>query len=257
MLTCRRAGNPWSILGLDPGASRDEIKRAFRERIRKAHPDAGGSAEQFKQVRDAYQAALQRSGLGTGTGGQSGQAAQQPEHAGWSINDFYKWRREQVREEREKWEDDSNFEDPRRWWAGGGDRQRSQQRASWSEDGSVRGRKAAAQRSRPRKPSYSERHFRDRHEDLSRLEWDHFLKGRNKADADEERKRAAAARGPRGKRRHRALDEKDDEGPVDPITGHRTVATLKGSVRVPVFKAPEGGLYYVSPLTSKKVSLPS
>lgn len=33
----------WQVLGVDQNASRDEIQRAYREKARTAHPDAGGS----------------------------------------------------------------------------------------------------------------------------------------------------------------------------------------------------------------------
>ena len=42
--------DPWAVLELDRGASRDAVKRAFREKIRKAHPDAGGSAREFNEA---------------------------------------------------------------------------------------------------------------------------------------------------------------------------------------------------------------
>lgn len=43
------------ILGLSPGASQDEIKRAYRERVRDVHPDQGGSNDEFQQVQQAYE----------------------------------------------------------------------------------------------------------------------------------------------------------------------------------------------------------
>ncbi len=41
-------------LGIKPGASKDEIKRAYRNKSRKTHPDHGGDAEEFKVVSKAY-----------------------------------------------------------------------------------------------------------------------------------------------------------------------------------------------------------
>ena len=35
-----RDGDPWSVLGLRPGATPEEIRRAFRHRIKKCHPDS-------------------------------------------------------------------------------------------------------------------------------------------------------------------------------------------------------------------------
>lgn len=46
------------VLGVPPGASEADIERAFRRRARSAHPDAGGSADRFQQVRAARDALL-------------------------------------------------------------------------------------------------------------------------------------------------------------------------------------------------------
>ena len=48
------AVSSWSLLGLAPGASASEIKRAFRQRALETHPDRGGEAELFRQVKRAY-----------------------------------------------------------------------------------------------------------------------------------------------------------------------------------------------------------
>ena len=45
----------WSILLLAPGASIDDVKRAYRIRARATHPDHGGDAEQFRLVQRAYE----------------------------------------------------------------------------------------------------------------------------------------------------------------------------------------------------------
>jgi curved DNA-binding protein CbpA len=41
-------------LGLPPGASEADIKRAFRQQAKKAHPDAGGTPEKFGALRLAH-----------------------------------------------------------------------------------------------------------------------------------------------------------------------------------------------------------
>lgn len=53
--------NPYEILGISPGATDDEVKRAYREQSRKYHPDSysgnplsGLAEEKFKQVQEAY-----------------------------------------------------------------------------------------------------------------------------------------------------------------------------------------------------------
>ncbi|WP_439028710.1 J domain-containing protein [Haloarchaeobius sp. DT45] len=44
----------FQALGLPPSASTEEVRSAYRERVKEAHPDHGGSEESFKQVREAY-----------------------------------------------------------------------------------------------------------------------------------------------------------------------------------------------------------
>jgi len=46
--------NPYKILGINEKATDDEIKRAYRSMAAKYHPDAGGDAWVFEQVREAY-----------------------------------------------------------------------------------------------------------------------------------------------------------------------------------------------------------
>jgi len=45
----------YKILGLEPGANKSEIKKAYREQALKHHPDTGGSEEIFKFVTMAYE----------------------------------------------------------------------------------------------------------------------------------------------------------------------------------------------------------
>ena len=48
----------YNVLGLEKGASKEEIKRAFRKLARKYHPDVnpdeGKSGEKFKEINEAY-----------------------------------------------------------------------------------------------------------------------------------------------------------------------------------------------------------
>ncbi|MFC7214557.1 J domain-containing protein [Saliphagus sp. GCM10025334] len=49
------APSPYAVLEVAPAADSDEIRDAFRERIKEAHPDKGGSESEFKRVQNAYQ----------------------------------------------------------------------------------------------------------------------------------------------------------------------------------------------------------
>jgi hypothetical protein len=49
------ASNPYEVLGVAPNASDDELKRAYRKRLREAHPDTGGSSAEFDRVQQAWQ----------------------------------------------------------------------------------------------------------------------------------------------------------------------------------------------------------
>ena len=49
--------NPYKILGILPGASQEEIKKAYRVLARKYHPDVNkepGAEEQFRKINEAY-----------------------------------------------------------------------------------------------------------------------------------------------------------------------------------------------------------
>jgi DnaJ-class molecular chaperone len=49
--------SPWSILGLQPGATREEIKKAFRQKAIETHPDRNPGLDRsvFQKVNAAYQ----------------------------------------------------------------------------------------------------------------------------------------------------------------------------------------------------------
>lgn len=71
--------NPYEVLGVDPGASDDEIKKAYRKLSRQYHPDANinnpnkeQAEEKFKQVQTAYQQVMKMREQGTSGYGYGG-----------------------------------------------------------------------------------------------------------------------------------------------------------------------------------------
>ena len=78
--------DPYSVLGVKPDASDDEIKRAYRELARKYHPDnyqnnplADLAEEKMKEINEAYDTITRmRSG---GSGGYQGQSAYRGQNA--------------------------------------------------------------------------------------------------------------------------------------------------------------------------------
>jgi hypothetical protein len=54
----------WSVLGFQPGAviGEERLQKAYRDAAKRAHPDAGGSDEQFVAVQRAYQQGLEAVG---------------------------------------------------------------------------------------------------------------------------------------------------------------------------------------------------
>jgi hypothetical protein len=59
--TAEEAAEPYHLLGLLPGASPAEVKKAWRTQSRQAHPDApGGAAEDFMALKSAYEKILEQ-----------------------------------------------------------------------------------------------------------------------------------------------------------------------------------------------------
>ena len=93
--------DPYSVLGIDPSASDEEVKRAYREQARKYHPDnyqnnplADLAEEKMKEINEAYDAITKmRSGGGgsyttSSAGGYSGgyqQQQQRPYGGGTAV----------------------------------------------------------------------------------------------------------------------------------------------------------------------------
>ena len=45
--------DPYEALGLQRGATEDEVKKTYRKLAREHHPDKGGDAEKFKKIQTA------------------------------------------------------------------------------------------------------------------------------------------------------------------------------------------------------------
>lgn len=48
--------DPYAVLGVARGADDAQIHAAYRDAVRRTHPDAGGSADAFEAVQEAYEA---------------------------------------------------------------------------------------------------------------------------------------------------------------------------------------------------------
>lgn len=93
--------DPYSVLGVKPDASDEEIKRAYRELARKYHPDnyqnnplADLAEEKMKEINEAYDTINRmRSGSGNSSGGYQGQNAYhggyQQQYSGSSYGSLY------------------------------------------------------------------------------------------------------------------------------------------------------------------------
>jgi DnaJ-class molecular chaperone len=46
--------DPYKVLGIERGISEIEIKKAYKDLVRTAHPDKGGTEEKFKEINEAY-----------------------------------------------------------------------------------------------------------------------------------------------------------------------------------------------------------
>lgn len=51
-----RQRDPWEVLGLRSDADEDVIDASYKAKAKRLHPDAGGSAEAFRELQEAYEA---------------------------------------------------------------------------------------------------------------------------------------------------------------------------------------------------------
>jgi curved DNA-binding protein CbpA len=49
------AASPYEVLGVSPSATDEELRRAYRRKLRQSHPDVGGSAASFHAVQVAWE----------------------------------------------------------------------------------------------------------------------------------------------------------------------------------------------------------
>ena len=82
--------DPYKTLGLEPGASDEEIKRAYRELARKYHPDnyqdnplADLAEEKMKEINEAYDALTRQKSGGGGGYSYASQSAGQYQQGGY------------------------------------------------------------------------------------------------------------------------------------------------------------------------------
>ena len=96
--------DPYRVLGLEPGASDDEVKAAYRRLAKKYHPDVnGGSPEaeaKMKEINAAYSQIMNRHaepnpgssrGAGSYGSGQGGYGGYGGSGWGWGWGDFGGW----------------------------------------------------------------------------------------------------------------------------------------------------------------------
>ncbi|KAB1187234.1 MULTISPECIES: ferredoxin Fer [Haloferax] len=74
---------PFDILQIDPDADEADVIQAYRQRVKEAHPDHGGSADEFQLVREAYEEIR----TGYSLGDRDGDRARDVERPGYSGGD--------------------------------------------------------------------------------------------------------------------------------------------------------------------------
>lgn len=88
--------DPYSVLGVSPDASDEEVKKAYRELARKYHPDnyqnnplADLAEEKMKEINEAYNAVTKMRSSGGGYGGGTSQAYQSSYQGGYQYQSQY------------------------------------------------------------------------------------------------------------------------------------------------------------------------
>lgn len=93
------AKNPYEVLGVRPGASQDEIKKAYRAMVKKYHPDnytdhplAELAKEKMQEINDAYDKLTNGNASSHNYTGQ-GQAGQQQGQQQWQQHQQWQQQR--------------------------------------------------------------------------------------------------------------------------------------------------------------------
>lgn len=231
-----RVDNPWSVLGVPRYSSVDEVRKAFRKAMRYAHPDTGGDPEKFRQLQAARDQALSaaNSDLASARGRATSRASYGEEQAVTedpvegpppaTYQDFLdrKQRLREFNEARRRAVRDAAAERAQRRFFEGQRDQRSSKYHRWRQ-------LERAQRAIEEAPTPEAKEAWVRE-----MEMENIIK-----------------------RRRSTLDGAAVQKPTGKLVGHRTVRSSTGFVKVPIFEENDGARYYVSPLTLRRVSIPS
>ncbi|KPI83237.1 hypothetical protein ABL78_7740 [Leptomonas seymouri] len=103
-VTLRRSVSARAVLGLSEGQSYtlSDIKKAYREKALRAHPDAGGNAEYFQQLQSSYEELLREQGISKG-GTTTAASADDGHGSGFYSHPHAQWANDR-RTHREYWQ---------------------------------------------------------------------------------------------------------------------------------------------------------
>ncbi len=79
------SASPYEVLGVSPSATADELRRAYRRRLRETHPDTGGDAVEFTAVQRAWERVGEAASRAAYDRGESSDTESTAEGAGWSA----------------------------------------------------------------------------------------------------------------------------------------------------------------------------
>ncbi|RUQ98110.1 J domain-containing protein [Labedella endophytica] len=79
------SASPYDVLGVSPSASADELRKAYRRRLRETHPDTGGDALEFTAVQRAWERVGDAGSRAAYDRGESSHTESTAEGTGWSA----------------------------------------------------------------------------------------------------------------------------------------------------------------------------